>query len=413
MYVDIGSGFQLSPMNEISPNLYQASFPPTACAQEIRYYFVAEAEGGIDQSEPLTPPGSFFTALSASSIRTGFSDDFETHKNWFDISTATDGFWERGVPDGNGTRGDPLEDADGSGQCYLTGNFPGNSDVDDGYTWLVSPLMDATGPPNEEAILTYWRWYSNSVGEAPESDVFVVELSNNSGSTFTVLETVGPGGAEVHGGWVQKSFRISDYMTPTNTMRVVFKASDEGEGSIVEAAVDGVAIKFVTCESSPPVIASEIKVGDGVVTAGTKTHIDASDDTYLEIDPEPTINPQKQIINMFLQAVSYFIASSSSMNRKTNTRPRDGIKKAECFDSQLERNGMITTPQTCDKCGGSDVVQNITISQAVETGTVGLQYTTAVVLTATEGLLADLCRQCGTVVRLHVKTTDRKWQTKS
>jgi hypothetical protein len=65
-----------------------------------------------------------------------------------------------------------------------------------------------------------------------------------------------------------------------------------------------VAIKFVTCESAPPVTADEVKVGDGVVTAGPTTNVNASDDIYLEIDPEPTINPEKQIIDMFLQTVS-------------------------------------------------------------------------------------------------------------
>ena len=73
----------------------------------------------------------------------------------------------------------------------------------------------------------------------------------------------------------------------------------------------------------------------------------------------------------------------------------------------------MDTTQTCVRCGGSDILCNITMSQAVEVGTVGLQYTKSLILTGTEALLADLCRQCGTVVRLHVRVTDRKWQTAS
>ena len=74
---------------------------------------------------------------------------------------------------------------------------------------------------------------------------------------------------------------------------------------------------------------------------------------------------------------------------------------------------MSEISQTCAACGGADIVRNITMSQAVEVGTVGLQYTEAIVFGGTEPLLADLYRQCGTVVRLRVRNTDRKWQTKS
>ncbi|MRR53421.1 MAG: hypothetical protein EG822_02775 [Deltaproteobacteria bacterium] len=67
----------------------------------------------------------------------------------------------------------------------------------------------------------------------------------------------------------------------------------------------------------------------------------------------------------------------------------------------------------CLTCGSTDIVRNITVSQSVEVGSTGLEYRTAVMLIGTEALLADLCTQCGTVLRLHVKNPDRKWITKS
>jgi len=69
-------------------------------------------------------------------------------------------------------------------------------------------------------------------------------------------------------------------------------------------------------------------------------------------------------------------------------------------------------PTICQSCGSADIVRDVTMSQSVEVGTTGLQYKTGVILRNTEPLLADMCKQCGTVVRLHVKNPDRKWITK-
>lgn len=66
----------------------------------------------------------------------------------------------------------------------------------------------------------------------------------------------------------------------------------------------------------------------------------------------------------------------------------------------------------CPACGSVDIMRNITMSQAFEVGSTGLEYKKGVVLRAIEDLLADLCKHCGTVVRFHVKNPDRKWITK-
>ena len=70
------------------------------------------------------------------------------------------------------------------------------------------------------------------------------------------------------------------------------------------------------------------------------------------------------------------------------------------------------TPANCPSCGSTDIVRNVTMSQSVEVGSTGLEYKTGVVFRNTEALLADLCKRCGTVVRLYVKNPDRKWITK-
>lgn len=65
---------------------------------------------------------------------------------------------------------------------------------------------------------------------------------------------------------------------------------------------------------------------------------------------------------------------------------------------------------TCPHCESKDIQYNIKINLSAEIGYAGLAYR-AMVFSSTEPLLSDLCKNCGTVIRLHVKNTDRKWNT--
>ncbi len=303
LHVDMGSGFQAIPMNQISPNLYQASFPAGSCGQAVKYYFSAQSTTSALQYDPSDAPTTFFTGVFASAATSTFDDNCETDPGWTVSGTATDGQWNRGIP-ANGNRGDPPTDGDGSGQCWLTDNVAGNSDVDGGDTILTSPLLNASVSGNQVAILSYMRWYSNNTGGEPETDVFVVQISNNNGATWTNLETVGPSGTEVRGGWYTKSFRISDFVAPTSQMRVRFNASDAAGGSVVEAAVDGIQISRLSCDLAPPVAGQSFKLGDGSRTAGQFTDLAATDDVRVDLAPSPNPNLNKQRIEMAIESVS-------------------------------------------------------------------------------------------------------------
>ena len=287
LYVDRGNGFEAFPMNEISTNVYEANFPTSECAKELRYYFSVDAPSGT-QTDPSVAPDESFAAMSGVSMEVMFYDDAEASIGWTVSGDAVDGQWDRGVPVGGGDRGDPADDADGSGASYLTDNVDDNSDVDDGSTILTSPILDASVPSGKEAVVSYQRWYSNNFGNSPEADVFVVEVSDNGGSTWTTLETVGPTGAEVRGGWIKKSFRIRDFVTPTNQFRLRFNASDLGDGSVVEAAVDGIQIMHIGCETS--VTADDVTVERGTIVGGGLADTFDSDDSDLEVERESGLN---------------------------------------------------------------------------------------------------------------------------
>ena len=251
LYLDRGAGVEVFPLTEVSPDLYELAFPPMTlpCGSAVTYYVSAEASPGGTVFDPPGAPDVRYQAIVASSTSSLFQDNFEANLGWTVNGNATTGTWQRGIPAGGGQRGDPPTDADGSGRCYLTGNAAGDTDVDNGSTRLVSPVLDASGPGAR--VVAYSRWYSNNTGAATD-DTFVVEISNDGGTSWVSLETVGVTDPEASGGWYEKVFRINDYIAPTATMRLRFTASDLGSGSIVEAGVDDVRLLKATCPLGVP-----------------------------------------------------------------------------------------------------------------------------------------------------------------
>ncbi|MFQ5591170.1 MAG: hypothetical protein ACE5HE_08420 [Phycisphaerae bacterium] len=249
-----GVSYTTVAMNEIAPNEYEAVLPATACGENLRFYFSAESDapGGSPVNDPPDATASPFTVLVATGITTVASFDFETSTGWTVSGNASDGQWVTGIPV-NYNRGDPPSDFDGSGRCYLTDNVAGNSDVDGGTTTLTSPAFDVDGLTT--AYVSYARWYSNTEGDSPQADTFVIWISNDDGTTWSALEAVGPTGEEVFGGWYAKTFRIADFVPPTSAVKVRFDASDLGAGSIVEAAVDAFDVFALQCGVEMPAAA--------------------------------------------------------------------------------------------------------------------------------------------------------------
>ena len=252
--------FTTVPMIELQPNEYEATLPAMECVQGIQYYFSAEDTTGAVHTDPPDAPASVFVSVSAggAEIVTLVSDDFETDPGWTESGNALTGDWERAVPMGGDTGGPPT-DYDGSGSCFVTGTAF-NEDVDGGFTTLTSIDYDFSGLTRPQ--VGYARWFSNSAGPAQHEDIFEVEISNNGGGDWVELETVGPTGSEVDGEWFVKSFDIASYIAITDQFRIRFTASDYGNGSYVEAAIDAFEIFEYDCDS----VACEGDAnGDGLV----------------------------------------------------------------------------------------------------------------------------------------------------
>ncbi len=232
------------PMTMIDTNVYEVAAPALTCDAKVQYYFNVPTSSGIDATDPPHGPFNTYSARSAYGLVFAFADDCETDQGWIieNGPNLTAGAWERGVPAGDGTRGDPTSDYDHSGSCYLTENADGDSDVDNGYSWLISPAFDLS---NNDAHVAYALWYSNNAGADPNNEQFFVHVSNDDGNTWQLVHEHGPVSET---GWNEFNFRVSDYVELTDSIRVRFEVSDFGNPSIVEAAVDNIRIERSACE---------------------------------------------------------------------------------------------------------------------------------------------------------------------
>jgi uncharacterized repeat protein (TIGR01451 family) len=177
-----------------------------------------------------------------------FSDDATDDLGWSLAAgddDASAGFWKRKKPTGSfqdsmliqterdHTPGDAVK-------CFLTSNInrnfgPYTMDVDGGKTTLTSPIIDLEDYAS--ANLRYWRWYTSDTGEAT-GDVWVVDVSADSGASWVSLENE----TESERDWVEKEFDLGDHVVLTDKVLMRFIASDYGDDSVVEAAVDDIEI---------------------------------------------------------------------------------------------------------------------------------------------------------------------------
>jgi choice-of-anchor B domain-containing protein len=249
---DIGSGPTSVPLVSNGGSSYTAAFPSLPCGVQMSWYVTASSNTGQVVADPSGAPGTTFTSIVGEQLIVAREDNMQTAAGWVGGAPgddATTGIWTRVNP--IGTAAQPENDNSPVGAlCWVTGQGSaggglGDNDVDGGSTTLLTPIIDMSGL--DAPFVSYFRWYSNSEGGSPNADVFRIEISNNGGSSWSLVEQVGPSGEGTSGGWIQNSFEVSSVVFPTAQMRMRFIASDLGTGSIVEAAIDDFRVTSVTC----------------------------------------------------------------------------------------------------------------------------------------------------------------------
>ncbi|MGD8452606.1 MAG: C25 family cysteine peptidase [Phycisphaerae bacterium] len=246
-----GGAWQTAPMTFVSGNFYEAILPAAMCDAEPEYYFSATGDGGTTIVEPKDAPAVVYSAPVGAFV-TLHEDNCEASTGWTVGDTgddATVGIWSWGNPVGTGAQPEDDHTLAPGVNCWATdirGGDLGTYDVDGGKTTLKSPVLDLSG--QDYAAISYWRWYSNDAGATPNTDVFTVDVTNNGGGSWVNVEVVGPSGTGTGGGWYQHTFNVADIVTPTAQVQLRFIAADEGQGSLVEAAIDDLLIIGVECE---------------------------------------------------------------------------------------------------------------------------------------------------------------------
>lgn len=270
LHVDISGDVVDVPMNVVDNDTYQAVFPSAPCGETVAWWVSVETTQGEIYFDPSNAPIGAYTALIADGLDILFEDDFEANLGWTVQNTdLQDGAWERAIPAQGGARGDPPADFDGSGRCYVTGNAS-QADIDGGPTRLLSPVFDLSADPG--AQVSFARWMSNDDGD----DQFVTEISNNGGSSWVTIDSVNN-----TGGWQVLAFAPSDFVSPTNNMRMRFSVADNPNDSVTEAALDAFQISTVVCDGGGGTDLTAIQIETGAILGGDVNDLRGSDDAYV------------------------------------------------------------------------------------------------------------------------------------
>ena len=199
----------------------------------------------------LTGPDDYEVWTVLSLMVGPWFDDVEMDMAWTlgaEDDDASTGRWERADPFGTEYNSQPVQPEDdhtpGDGHiCFVTGNgtaggAAGDNDVDGGKTTLLSPVFDLENATS--ATLSYWRWYTNDLGNSPNQDYWDVELRQGLVGWISLEHTTASDNS-----WTEHSFDLSDYIELAGEVGFRFVASDEGDGSLVEAAVDDIMVTIL------------------------------------------------------------------------------------------------------------------------------------------------------------------------
>lgn len=243
-----------------NPDEYSAHVPALSQSSEVEYYISATDLAANTRTSPTNAP----TSMHAFDVAWAYDNLEAGSVGWqagVPGDNAVTGLWGRFDP--VGTSAQPADDATPApgifcfitGQCGAGGGSCGSgcsdygcNDVDAGTTTLLSPVYNLAGATS--AKIKFARWYSNDQGGAPGEDSWVVDVSNNGGTTWTNIENT-----IVSSAWITVSRDLGALFGTLDQVRLRFRASDLINPSLVEGAVDELRILATFAGTDAPVMA--------------------------------------------------------------------------------------------------------------------------------------------------------------
>ena len=320
LHYNLGDSWQVESMPRLGfGSIYEASIEGLYNGMLIDYYILAVNSDGIIQTYPNSAPSNSILFILGD-LPDLYANEFEIDgSDWIigDASdTATSGIWNLDIPQASfndqGLQVQPGLDHTEDGQvCFFTGsgyeldpttgqNNASFDDVDGGSTTLFSPIFNLLSV--DKAVLTYWRWYTNNIGDNGNNDKWVVSVSNNGGASWIDLENTSISNAS----WVKQRFLLNDHINLTSDIifkfvaEDVFNTGDAGSGgSLVEAAIDDFLIEYITSGSG---IAGDINndeavdVLDIVVLVNMVLGFESANFQIADINSDGSVNIQDIIL---------------------------------------------------------------------------------------------------------------------
>ncbi len=249
-------------VEDIGSGQLNAIIPSQPAGTIIDYYFeISDAISGVAATVPDGVTGVSDPKLLYQTL-VGFElikqDNLDTESGW-DLSAIDDdarkGEWEIGIPVASYNNNITIQPDRGNTNsafgdaCAFTENAsnvfdsPFSRDVDDGKTTLTSPVFELTNIT--EPVISYYRWFTNDQGPHPGEDYFRTYISPN-GIDWTLVEET----STSENNWRRYAYKIKDYLNSASSIQLRFVVEDEGDESLVEAAIDDVILYGMKSEGS-------------------------------------------------------------------------------------------------------------------------------------------------------------------